>query len=93
MKQWAKSNNIVVLKADKSKESPEIDQLLVELGRVNKALPYYALMRPNEPPIHFDGGYASTNQFLAQLGELPPTTSGQNPVNFKESNQEKPVGD
>jgi len=86
MKHWVKSNDVVVLKADKSRPSAEIDQLLLELGNATKGLPYYALMRPNEAPIHFNGGYASTTQFLAQLGEVPVNNEegGQVPVKLED---------
>lgn len=82
MKLWVESNDVIVLKADKSKDSPEVDQLLLELGNSSKAIPYYALMRPEERPVHFNGVFLSPNLFLDQMGSVQP--SGQSPVNFKE---------
>ncbi len=77
MKQWVESNDVVVLKADKSKDAPEVDQLLLELGNSSKGIPYYALMRPDANPVHFNGVFLSPSQFLDQIGPVKP-------VNFKE---------
>lgn len=38
-----KANGVKTLKADKTNSSPEIDQLLVELGNTTTAIPYYAV--------------------------------------------------
>ena len=87
MKQWVESNDVVVLKADKSTSSPEVDQLLVELGNSTKAIPYYALMRPDESPIHFNGVFLSPSLFLDQIGSInstEPAEQNPNPVIFKE---------
>lgn len=82
MKQWVESNDVIVLKADKSKDSPEVDQLLLELGNSSKAIPYYALMRQDATPVHFNGVFLSPSLFLDQIGTV--NTPKQNPVNFKE---------
>ena len=82
MKLWVESNDVIVLKADKSKDSPEVDQLLQELGNSTKAIPYYALMRPDESPVHFNGVFLSPSLFLDQMGTVKP--AGQNPVKLKE---------
>ena len=82
MKLWVESNDVIVLKADKSKDSPEVDQLLLELGNSTKAIPYYALMRPDESPVHFNGVFLSPSLFLDQMGTVK--SLGQNPVNLKE---------
>jgi len=82
MKQWFESNDVVVLKADKTADSPEVDQLLQELGNSTKAIPYYALIQPDEKPVHFDGVYLTPDLFLNQMG--PVKSPGQNPVNLKE---------
>jgi hypothetical protein len=81
MQEWVDSNDIVVLKAYKSNDSPEVDQLLLELGNSSKAIPYYALMQPGARPVHFDGVYLSPNLFLNQLGAASPT--GRTPVNLQ----------
>ena len=70
MKQWVESNDVIVLKADKSSDSPEVDQLLLELGNSSKAIPYYALLRPDESPVHFNGVFRSPSLFLDQMLSL-----------------------
>ena len=82
MKLWVESNDVIVLKADKSKDSPEVDQLLQELGNSTKAIPYYALMRPDESPVHFNGVFLSPSLFLDQMGTVGPV--GQNPVKLED---------
>ena len=68
MKEFFRSNNIVLLKADKSNEAPEVDALLRELGNSLTAIPYYGLFQPSAEPIHFDGVYFTPESFLNQLG-------------------------
>ena len=82
MQLWVESNDVIVLKADKSNDSPEADQLLLELGNSTKAMPYYALMRPDESPVHFNGVFLSPSLFLDQMGTVKPV--GQTDVNLKE---------
>ena len=91
MKQWFKSNNVIVLKADKSQDSPEVDQLLLELGNSTKAIPYYALLQPDEKPVHFNGVYLTPDLFLNQLGPVttPNGESGHTPVNLNDAGSEK----
>lgn len=67
-KRFFKSNDVVLLKADKSNPAPEVDELLNELGNTTAAIPYFGLFQPGEPPIHFDGVYLSPESFLNQLG-------------------------
>lgn len=62
------SNNIVLLKADKTGDAPEVDALLAELGNTAAAIPYFGLFQPGEEPIHFDGVYFTPESFLEQLG-------------------------
>lgn len=82
MKHWVESNDVIVLKADKSNDSPEVDQLLLELGNSSKAIPYYALLQSDTSPVHFNGVFLSPGLFLDQVGPVKPI--GQNPVNPKE---------
>ena len=91
MKQWFESNDVLVLKADKSQDSPEVDQLLQELGNSTKAIPYYALIQPGETPVHFDGVYLTPSLFLNELEPGTPQSekSGQTPVNLPGSGAEK----
>jgi thiol:disulfide interchange protein len=53
---WIRQNGVVAIRADKTQTSPEIDQLLVELGNTGRGIPYYAVFpgRGGEP-ITFDG--------------------------------------
>ncbi len=53
---WIRQNGVVAMKADKTQESPDIDQLLVELGNTGRGIPFYAIYpgRGGEP-ITFDG--------------------------------------
>lgn len=69
---------VVVLKADMTDDSPEAEELLVELGNAAKAIPYYVLFRPDEEPLHFDGNFVRTGSrgFLKRAGLLPELTSG-----------------
>jgi thiol:disulfide interchange protein len=47
---------VVPLKADKSQEAPEVDELLVELGNLGRGIPYYAIFPADGgAPITFDG--------------------------------------
>ena len=38
-----KANRVVTLKADKTGDAPEVDQLLVELGNSGRAIPFLAI--------------------------------------------------
>ena len=42
-KDFVTENGIVTIKADKTEDSPEIDQLLTELGNNAGAIPFYAI--------------------------------------------------
>ncbi len=78
---------MIVLKADKTDDSPEVDQLLLELGHASRGIPYYALMRPDSGPVHFEGVYFSPSQFLNQLGaiNIPAPTKVESLVDFEEA--------
>ena len=58
-----------MLKADKSQEAPEVDALLEKLGNHAKALPYYAIIRPDDDPVHFNGVFLTANSFLERLAD------------------------
>lgn len=58
-----------MLKADKSQEAPEVDALLVELGNSATAIPYYAMFRPKEEPVHFNGVFLTAGSFLDRLAQ------------------------
>lgn len=53
---------MVALKADKNK-SPEVNELLKELGNSATAIPYYAIFSPGlDKPIHFGGNILTTGK-------------------------------
>ncbi len=67
-KSFFESNDVVLLKADKTHQAPEVDALLEELGNTTAAIPYFGLFQPGEEPIHFNGVFYSPKSFLDQLG-------------------------
>jgi thiol:disulfide interchange protein len=74
MKDFVEANDIVMMKADKTRKSPEIDELLVKLGNRTKQIPFYAIFpagRANEP-IVMDGLYTSPAAFIKKLKEVAP---------------------
>ena len=75
MKQAVESQGIVVMKADKTDPSPEIDNLLIEFGNTATAIPYYAVYRPDEEPVHFQGNFLSPTGFMAKAGILTSKVS------------------
>ena len=62
-------NKIVAIKADKTRESPDIDALLVKLGNPAKAIPFVAIYPAGQPnkPIVLDGVFASPDRVLEAL--------------------------
>ncbi len=71
MKRFVEANDIVMLKADKTKNPPEIDDLLLKLGNPTRQIPFYAIFpagRANQP-IVMDGLYASPDAFIKKLEE------------------------
>ena len=58
-----------MLKADKSQPNPDVDALLEELGNSATAIPYYALFRPNQQPVHFNGVFLTPGSFLDRFAE------------------------
>ncbi|MEZ6117200.1 MAG: thioredoxin family protein [Pirellulaceae bacterium] len=60
--EYLNENGVRVLVADKTNDSPEIDQLLTELGNAKVAIPYYAVFHGQSPPVVFDG--LLTQRFL-----------------------------
>ena len=80
------NNNIVAIKADKTKDSPDIDALLVKLGNHAKAIPFYAIYPAGQPdkPIVLDGVFLSPDRVLEALrkavGKTPTAAVGsENP--------------
>ena len=64
---------VVTLKADKTQKSPEIDQLLLELGNAGRVIPFYAIYpgRGGEP-ITF-GGLITQQRVLDALQQAGPS--------------------
>ena len=58
-----------MLKADKSQPNPDVDALLEELGNSATAIPYYALFRPHQEPVHFNGVFLTPGSFLDRFAE------------------------
>ena len=49
-------------------DSPDIEQTLIEFGNTAKAIPYYAVYRPGEDPVHFNGVFTGVRKFLNKAG-------------------------
>ncbi len=68
-----KQQGIVGLTADFSDESPEIEQLMRDLGRAGNALPFYAVFPGDgQPPLTFDG-VLTQGRLLDKLKEAGPS--------------------
>jgi len=69
-KTTVEENNIVVLKADMTHDAPDIEDKLIEFGNTAKAIPYYAVYRPDSEPHHFDGNFLTVGArgFLDRAG-------------------------
>ena len=81
MKVFVEANDIVMMKADKTKKAdwPEIDELLISLGNPSRQIPFYAIFpagRPNEP-IVMSGVYTSPNAFIKKLKEVGLKTASR----------------
>jgi len=74
-------HKIVALKADKTKDSPEIDALLVKLGNRAKAIPFYAIYPAGRPekPILLDGVFGS-GRIIKALEQAVGKSSSQESV-------------
>ena len=67
---------MVAIKADKTQESPEIDQLLVELGNTGRGIPFYAVYPGRGgDPITFDG--LITQQQVLDAWSRPEAEGGR----------------
>jgi len=72
---------IIPLIADKTHESPEIDQMLAELNNASGGIPYLAIFPANNPgkPILLDG-LISESQLIEKLREAGPSLDKKPPV-------------
>jgi hypothetical protein len=72
MKKLVEDNDIVVIKADKTDEAPDVNSLLRELGNESAAIPYFAVFRPGQETvqdaINFTGVFKSTDEFIDKIG-------------------------
>ena len=69
---------VATLKADKTRTSPEADEMLKLLGNKNLSVPFYAIFpaaNPNEP-ILLDGVFLSPDPILDALREAGPSRDG-----------------
>ena len=66
-KRFFEENEVIALKADRD-ASPEVDQLLVELGNTQTAIPYYAIFSPGlKEPIHFGGNVLTSSTVISEI--------------------------
>jgi thiol:disulfide interchange protein len=64
---WVRDHGVVAIKADKTHNPPEIDQLLMELGNAGRVIPFYAIYPGRGgDPITF-GGLITQQQVLDAL--------------------------
>jgi thiol:disulfide interchange protein DsbD len=70
-------NDVVTIKADKTRTSPEIDKLLVELGNSGRGIPFYAVFPGRGgAPITFDG-LITQQQVLDALRRAGPSVAAE----------------
>ena len=77
MKQFVEANGIVMMKADKTTPSPEIDKLLLILNNPTKQLPYYVIFAPGRANKvdPFGGPIYSPMEIIRRLEEAGATSS------------------
>ncbi|NOX57008.1 MAG: hypothetical protein GXP27_21725 [Planctomycetes bacterium] len=66
---------IVPMKADKTRPSPEVDEMLELLGNKGRSIPFYAIFpadRPDEP-ILLDGVFLSPTPIVEALKKAGPS--------------------
>ena len=78
--EWVEKLGVVPIKADKSRDAPEVDALLVELGNTSRGIPFYAIYPGDgRPPIVFDG-FLTQNQVIEKLKEAGPSAAAAVPA-------------
>jgi suppressor for copper-sensitivity B len=66
-------NGVIAMKADKTRNAPEIDEFLVELGNTGRGIPFYAIFPgAGGDPILMDG-LISQQQVLDALEQAGPS--------------------
>jgi thiol:disulfide interchange protein len=75
VKAFVEKNGVVAIRADKTRTSPEIDKLLVELGNTGRGIPFLAIY-PGDggAPILFDGP-VTKQMVLDALADAGPSSS------------------
>ena len=69
-------HGVVGLIADRTRESPEIDKLMRELGNTGLAIPFYAIFPGDgRPPITFEDVPLRQKVLLERLREAVSTSS------------------
>ena len=91
-KRYFTENGIVALKADKTTEAPEIDELLKVLKNKTTQIPFYAVFpetkstgsqRNLQGPIEvetYDGLFFSSSHFLSEIGNLESKPLWKSPL-------------
>ena len=75
-RKFVDDNKVKTVKADKTGDSPDVDQLLVELGNKAKSIPFYAVYLPGrDKPITLDGPITGGQITDALKGIEPETTA------------------
>jgi thiol:disulfide interchange protein len=55
-RKWVEENEVIPIKADKTRDAPDVDALLIELGNLGRTLPYVAIYPADgSRPIILDG--------------------------------------
>lgn len=76
VKKQVAQNRVVTFKADKTRESPEIDAFMAELGNVGSVIPFLAIFPSDgDRPITFDGPIRQKSllEAIKQAGPSPET--------------------
>lgn len=70
MKTYFDDQGVITLKADFTDYSPEISEILKQLGNEATAIPYYAYYgKGDTKPVHFNGLFLTPQSFLDKLEE------------------------
>ena len=66
---------IVPMKADKTRPSPEVDEMLELLGNKGRSIPFYAIFPADRPeePILLDGVFLSPRPIVEALKRAGPS--------------------
>ena len=80
-KRLVQKNGVVTLKADKTHDAPEADQLLIDLGNTAKTIPFYAIYPASGgDPITLDGPITS-GRIIGELRRAGPSKTNNRAKN------------